>query len=150
MCLVLVTSKISCITFWILYNLKPYFKFELSLCRTAIILQQPALMFEFIASASESLWLISEKLVFSDPDLLGPDNRQVSRDVAYGESIRKHMTMWKRLKQHGITDDFERFCFLRCCAQHISEKSTIWLWCATALRFIRTSTLDSRSFSSGA
>lgn len=54
-----------------------------------------------------------EKLVFSDPDLLGPDNRQVSRDVAYGESIRKHMTMWKRLKQHGITDDFERFCFLR-------------------------------------
>lgn len=54
-----------------------------------------------------------ENLVFSDREFLGPDSHHASRDVAYGESIRKHVLMWKRLKQHGITDDFEKFCVLR-------------------------------------
>lgn len=54
-----------------------------------------------------------EKLVFSDRELDGPDSRNVTRDESYSQSIRRHLLMWKRIKQHGITDDFERFSFLR-------------------------------------
>lgn len=54
-----------------------------------------------------------EKLVFADREFEGPDSRNVSRDETYADSIRRHLLMWKKVKQHGITDDYERLCFLR-------------------------------------
>lgn len=57
------------------------------------------------------LLLFVENLAFSDPELTTPDPRQLTRDEAYSESIRRHLAVWKKLKQLGIEDDYEKKAF---------------------------------------
>lgn len=59
------------------------------------------------------LLLFAEKLAFSDPELASPDLRQLTRDEAYSENVRRHLAIWRKFKQHRIEDDYEKMAFFQ-------------------------------------
>lgn len=54
-----------------------------------------------------------ENLVYSDPEFKTLNNQDMSRDQKYAESIRKHVLVWKKMKELNLTDDFDKHVLLK-------------------------------------
>ena len=51
---------------------------------------------------------VSANLVDSDPEFKTANKQNLTREQKYAESIRKHVLVWKKIKELKLADEFDK------------------------------------------